>query len=249
MGRISKMGKVIDIKGQRFNRLLVLERDFQKNTNHKAYWICQCDCGKIISVRGQDLRQRKTQSCGCLAKEKLTQRNLIDLTNQRFGRLIAKKRMGISEHHRGIWLCKCDCGNSCEVETTSLTSGNTKSCGCLNSYAEECISTILREHNIIFKQQYTFSDLFGDYDVKLRFDFAIFDKNNNLKQLIEFQGEQHYIPFKNDTIETFQKRQKYDLLKKEYCKIHNIPLLEINYKDRQNLTWEFLCQNINNWGE
>ena len=243
------MGKVIDITNQRFNKLLVIKRDFEKNINHKAYWICKCDCGNIVSVRGQDLRQGKTKSCGCLLREKTTQRNLIDLTNQRFGHLIAKKRIGISKSHRGIWLCQCDCGNSCEVETTSLTSGNTKSCGCLNSYAEERIALILKEHNIIFKQQYTFPDLLGDKGTRLRFDFAIFDKNNQLKQLIEFQGEQHFIPFKNDTLETFEKRKKYDLLKREYCKQNSIPLVEINYKDRQNLTWEFIYQNINNWGE
>ena len=172
------MGKVIDITNQRFNKLLVIKRDFEKNINHKAYWICKCDCGNIVSVRGQNLRQGKTKSCGCLLREKTTQRNLIDLTNQRFGHLIAKKRIGISKSHRGIWLCQCDCGNNCEVETTSLTSGNTKSCGCLNSYAEERIALILKEHDIIFKQQYTFPDLLGNKGTRLRFDFAIFDKNN-----------------------------------------------------------------------
>lgn len=240
------MGKVIDMTNQRFNKLLVIKRDFEKNTNHKAYWICQCDCGNIVSIRGQDLRQGKTQSCGCLAKTNITKRNLIDLTNQRFGHLIAKKRIGISKNHRGIWLCKCDCGNTCEVETTSLTCGNTKSCGCLNSYAEERIAILLKEHGVNFKQQYTFPDLLGDYNTRLRFDFAIFNNNNQLKQLIEFQGEQHFKPFKNDTVETFERRKRYDSLKREYCQYNNIPLFEINYKDRQNLTWDFLHQNINN---
>jgi len=46
------MGKVIDITNQRFNKLLVIKRDFEKNINNKAYWICICDCGNIVSVRG-----------------------------------------------------------------------------------------------------------------------------------------------------------------------------------------------------
>lgn len=238
------MGIVIDITGQRFGKLCVLERDFDKNLNHKAYWKCLCDCGNIISVRGQDLRQGKTKSCGCLAKSILTERNLLDLTNQRFGRLIAKKRIYIKNNHRAVWLCACDCGNQCEVEASSLTSGNTKSCGCLNSYAEELIAQLLISHNVHFKQQYTFQDLVGKNNTKLRFDFAILDENNRVVKLIEFQGEQHYFPFKNDTIETFSLRQKYDLLKQEYCKEHNIPLICLTYKDRKSLTWEFLQQYL-----
>ena len=60
---------------------------------------------------------------------------LLDLTGQRFGRLVAVKltdlRSGKDPHR--IWECQCDCGNQTYVQTTSLTSGNTKSCGCLHS--------------------------------------------------------------------------------------------------------------------
>lgn len=57
----------------------------------------------------------------------------IDITGQRFERLVAVER-----HHQGIqgrwhWLCKCDCGNSVVVLGTQLRNGNTKSCGCLKS--------------------------------------------------------------------------------------------------------------------
>ena len=54
-----------------------------------------------------------------------------DLKGQRFGRLVAieptEKRSGNSV----VWRCQCDCGNACEVPSSSLTSGNTKSCGCM----------------------------------------------------------------------------------------------------------------------
>lgn len=39
-----------------------------------AYWKCKCDCGNIITVRGTNLRNGKTKSCGCLSKEKAAQR-------------------------------------------------------------------------------------------------------------------------------------------------------------------------------
>lgn len=57
-----------------------------------------------------------------------------DISNQRFGRLVAisptgEKRWGVS-----LWKCHCDCGNAHIVAVNSLKSGNVKSCGC---YAKE----------------------------------------------------------------------------------------------------------------
>lgn len=54
-----------------------------------------------------------------------------DLTNIRFGRLIALKIVGTSSSHGGnLWECVCDCGNKTVVPTAKLTSGRTQSCGC-----------------------------------------------------------------------------------------------------------------------
>lgn len=54
----------------------------------------------------------------------------LDLTGQRFGRLLCVSIHGSTK--RGVaWRCKCDCGNEVKVIATWLTSGNTKSCGCL----------------------------------------------------------------------------------------------------------------------
>ena len=55
-----------------------------------------------------------------------------DITNQRFGNLIAIENTGKRDNGRNlIWLCKCDCGNTCEVSGNNLRTGHTKSCGCL----------------------------------------------------------------------------------------------------------------------
>lgn len=55
----------------------------------------------------------------------------VDLTGQRFGRLVVIKLSTPkgTKHHK--WLCKCDCGNECTVSRDNLISGITKSCGCL----------------------------------------------------------------------------------------------------------------------
>lgn len=58
--------------------------------------------------------------------------NIIrDLTNQKFGRLTPLKRVLLEGKTQKVWLCKCDCGNTVYLKTNLLTSGNTKSCGCL----------------------------------------------------------------------------------------------------------------------
>ena len=54
-----------------------------------------------------------------------------DLTNKKFGKLTAIKPLEKRKNKKIVWICKCDCGNVVEVVGTSLTSGNSKSCGCI----------------------------------------------------------------------------------------------------------------------
>ena len=54
----------------------------------------------------------------------------IDLTGQRFGRLLVIREASKRMNNRITWECKCNCGNYTFVITNSLRRGNTKSCGC-----------------------------------------------------------------------------------------------------------------------
>lgn len=55
----------------------------------------------------------------------------MDLTGQRFGRLVViKEAAKIGATTR--WLCKCDCGNEKEVDRGNLNGGQIRSCGCYN---------------------------------------------------------------------------------------------------------------------
>ena len=57
-------------------------------------------------------------------------RKLIDLTGQRFGRLLVIRRVECEKHGEAKWLCQCDCGNETAVFGYLLRSGKTSSCGC-----------------------------------------------------------------------------------------------------------------------
>ena len=66
----------IDLTGQQFGSLLVIERteDYISPSGNKiARWCCKCQCGRIVSVNGTDLR-RGTKSCGCLQKKAASER-------------------------------------------------------------------------------------------------------------------------------------------------------------------------------
>lgn len=69
------MPKLIDLASMRFGRLVVVSR--AENVGRTTRWNCLCDCGNLVIVRQPDLKARKTQSCGCLHREQLAERNTV----------------------------------------------------------------------------------------------------------------------------------------------------------------------------
>lgn len=122
----------IDLTGQRYGKLTVLSPVDKRN--NKWRWLCRCDCGKETIVSGQSLRRGSTQSCGCLAKEELSKRNLLDLTGMQFGHLTALQVAEAEQHGNGRtysrWVCRCECGKEIIVTTELLRSGKKTHCGC-----------------------------------------------------------------------------------------------------------------------
>ena len=108
-----------------------------------------------------------------------------DLTGQTFGRLKVLERAGSNKDGRALWLCKCDCGNIVSIRRDHLTGrqkengriGYTISCGCSQESAGELyIKAMLNQIGVKFEAQYKIPELSSF----MKFDFAVFDKNNNL---------------------------------------------------------------------
>ena len=59
--------KLNDLTGQTFSRLTVIERDTARKG---VYWLCRCECGKVVSVKAYHLMSGRTKSCGCLSPPK-----------------------------------------------------------------------------------------------------------------------------------------------------------------------------------
>lgn len=239
------MSKLIDLTGKTYGRLTVLGKDTTKITNSGSYWICQCSCGKVKSIKSSSLRRGEIQSCGCLRNEKSKKAKedlgLVDnLVGKRFGLLtVLEKDTEETKKHNGAvyWKCQCDCGTIKSIRGQNLKrkdENRTISCGCSQrSSGEIYIMDILDNNNIEYISQYRFLDF-----AKKSYDFAIIE-NNNIIRLVEFDGEQHYkeVPQWKESLELIQKRDKE---KNEYALSHNIPLVRIPYWERNNLTLDLI---------
>ena len=126
----------LDLTGEKYGRLTVVseaEPHYTSGGRKLIMWNCKCDCGGTVVVSTSHLRSGHTVSCGCRLKETQSGQTLVDITGQRFGRLVVlgrnMEKQGENRHL--MWDCICDCGNRTTVSGLHLKDGHTKSCGCL----------------------------------------------------------------------------------------------------------------------
>ena len=103
---------------------------------------------------------------------------IVVKANERYGKLVTKKIVGKTKHRQNLWECECDCTNIISVSSASLSTGNTKSCGCLHSESMRMMGESLRNLN-----EY---DLTGEYGIgytskgeEFYFDLEDFDLIKN----------------------------------------------------------------------
>lgn len=233
------MSKIIDERGKKYNFLTVIDR-VQNDASGRAQWLCQCDCSKMVIIKGSSLRNGKTKSCGCYQKLRTSEATTKNLIGQTIGNFtVLESIIGTKNGERHKWRCKCNlCGNDNAYITTDNLQSQ-ESCGCLiESKGSRKIKTILEENNIPFIQEKRFADLrFEDTGYQARFDFYVNDK-----YIIEYDGRQHFIQGNGvyDNEEKFMKTQEHDRIKNEYCAQHNIPIIRIPYTELDNITLEML---------
>ena len=119
----------IDLKGERFGKLTVIER-IANDKHNKARWLCQCDCGKKTNSSTNNLRGGKSKSCGCGRNDGKLKTMKARMIGKEVGRL--KVISYHSTRKNGYyWDCECRCGNKIQVSSNDLNTNHTKSCGCI----------------------------------------------------------------------------------------------------------------------
>lgn len=205
-------------------------------------WNCICKaCGEYCVKEKTNLMRHR--SCGCERAKNIGKALRKDIANKKFGKLTAIQDTGKSNASgNAIWICRCECGNTCNVDSNNLISLHTYSCGCIKySIGVKNIIMLLQENSIEYQLEVPAYDIEGiNNSQPCRFDFAIIDQNTIIR-LIEFDGEQHYKQMNGYMAnEPLQKRQERDMKKNQWAFEHNIPLVRIPYWERNNITLEMI---------
>jgi hypothetical protein len=141
------MGKLIDLTGEVFGRLTVIE-SAGKNKHGSYRWKCHCICGKEKVIDGSALRQKLTTSCGCYNLEQmhLRDKNILGQTINNF-KIIEKEIRRIKGTSYIFYKTIClSCGKEKWSKRNSVV---TYKCNC--SRAENLVGKIFGKLTVIKK--------------------------------------------------------------------------------------------------
>lgn len=125
---------------------------------------------------------------------------------------------------------KCSCGNIFKYSSlANLRRRLTRGCpSCNQSRYSRIVEEWLIKNKLKYETEYKYDDLKGNKN-NLKFDFSC----HHFNVLIEVDGELHFFDKMKNEIE-FNKQNKYDKLKNDYCINNNIKLIRIPYWDFNN---------------
>lgn len=231
--------------GDKIGELTIIEDTGERVKSGDIVWRCSCSCGnenyKIVTNELTRTGDRAKKHCNNPIH------SIHDLTNQTHGFLevLALEKMPQDEDNdtnKVLWRCLCHrCGKETIKRSSDLVSGKIQTCGCGQgfSFGAQKIFNILKENQEVnFNTEYSFDDLKTENNIKMRYDFAYLDNNNNLQALIEFDGQHHFYYQEKggwNTKEHYEKTKQRDVQKNEYCLTHDIPLYRIPYYDIDNV--------------
>ena len=230
------MSRVIDLTNQDFGYWHVLSRA-ENNKSGQAMWLCKCTkCGETEKiVAGGHLRSGRSKACEKCRQKAMSSANIKNEVGKDYGFLHVDRMATEDEKPRkdrtGIyWNCTCTkCGRkNVIIFGDYLRKGETKSCGCINSYNESKICQMLDTMNIKYIQQKRFTGLSstGRPCDELMFDIAIYNQDI-LLYIIEFDGIQHFE--RGHFYDNYDVTHRNDLIKNKYCFDNKIPLIRIPY--------------------
>lgn len=101
------MSARIDLTGQKFGKLTVLRYDHTEKPRGTAFFQCLCDCGNMVFVASGHLKNKHTQSCGCLQKEIA----ILNSKGNTWGRKYEESKMASA---KSVWLVSYKDGCSFE---------------------------------------------------------------------------------------------------------------------------------------
>lgn len=105
-----------DLTGKKYGRLTVIGRGENPNDT-SAMWLCVCECGNEVVVRGKSLRSGGTKSCGCLLRESARKRNSLSFGEASFNRFKRRIRKASKKH-----------GYDCDMTDTEIREVSQQNC-------------------------------------------------------------------------------------------------------------------------
>lgn len=200
---------------------------YVKNT-HTYYHVRCKECGHERDTSLNNLMAHLDCGCKTNVLRNRTAQEFIDEANRYYNNELALMSDYIDQIHK-VLLRHLPCGLIWEVRPADIIHGRSHcpKCRTKESAGEQKIKNILDSFNIKYFQQYPLKDS------RQLFDFFLPDYNLT----IEYNGRQHYeyIPFFHKTQDGFKNQLERDEKKRLYCKQNNISLLEISYKQDNDI--------------
>ena len=199
-------------------------------------------CGEIIDIYPSNVLSKSCKEPCASCREKRKQEDFIKKFNEDFrdisdlfelvdmNNVYTRKTGKIKVKHK-------KCGKI--LQTTISELFKNKHCKyCSSSIGESKIIYYLTKKNVCFEYKYK-----GFEDCKnilpLEFDFVLFNSDNSVFAIIEYDGEQHQKPFRfgdpEKMLKKFNETKLRDSIKNEYCKNNNLNLYRIPYTEEKNL--------------
>ncbi len=190
-GNVKNRHRYKDLSNKKFGELVALTPT-EERSEGTVVWKCLCSCGNEIMASAKRLQRGEIRSCGCLKEKK------FHIETQIFGNLTVIEPLNKKLDWKTKWRCKCSCGQLCEVSYGNLSSGHTKSCGCLKRVESrtcvkgtivECLKAKLAKNNT--------SGVKGVYRCKRMW-----------VAYITFRGKRHYLGTYDNLSEAALARKK-----------------------------------------